>query len=1334
MPTTDPWKACLFNTDGNATDPSGSTVSWLYNGIAYSGEGVMHSCYFSIIFILAALSRAVFKRTSMLHGGKLTSSSHVLVLLVVGMILSSIVELFRIWSTPDCLRGVWMISSSGSIQDGMDISYLYFGLLPLLLFKPSLEIDGTFFIRNVDTILIQGLATLLSVICCMTVIITFLINPFYEIARDSTGFPAYGEFRSFAFSGMLAVTLVNVDSRFILNLLNEVGSGKQRLSQLIDNGSWVASVMASMLFEVFRIAVQASENWAHSQWLSALTYKIVLSPVIGIFVGRAMSGIMNRIINDVLAEVLLVVACVYFTVASSEILGLCGPLAVITLNFVMDHSAISKDGEETLKQFLDSASFFCAVYLAGTCGFVWMEQMIDEVMFVRGEGSFTWTYIAKDFFWIFILYISVIILRIIAITITSKVLNNRSIEFRHAVFMGWGELPGSLNMILALVALLDPNLNWASCEGEGRFNPLDPFHGDYEGRIIGTCDGEVDIPNIQFLWSNPYNSTLSEMYYIAKQKTFFYGIGVLILCQFINALSLDKVVSKLGIYRITSVQKSTMQKAMKKIRDDVVQSQITMRYDSFLADANWEHVTMMSHISNPYTEMNDLGGETKQRDRNRANSRRLSEDLTQDLRIINPDLEGQLEGTGDLDADYQEARQRAMNAMKTSFVRQRNQGHLTDDAVVTLKQAIDSVQADRKSVQLVSSTMLRRNWKLYGIWPKLKNIIEKQLYSNKKEIRNPYKINQRKKRGLFKFSLSQALETIMQIIILLNVVQLGLESYWTSVGNEVEDKDSIDISSYIIEFPDTHQNKAPLYYEYDKQCTENKYQCLRFWLEVANWCFIGLYILEVIFKYSIQGGKIYVSNYWHIFDLIIVFVSTAETISVSIIEAFVVTSTDEVGGNLSFLKAIKLVKMIKVIRVFRIARVLRFTKTLVPYVLGSLNKRLAFKIRAGYDIGQGFIRATDELESALDMIAGELGSNKEMMRRILEKTKSSIVRDLGLLQRDYPGIATAVKTKTAIRNLINVMHDSVRRLQESGILDDFEVRILHDQVNILVKQLWLLPIEMEPTDPENLFMNIHWVGNDRRLSNYLLENSTIHHFDMNDMVIQDDEEPDAIYLIISGLVKIVHGHYRHKKITDDSDEEDSENEDEAQVCDYASTGIVVGEMGALLGENARVSVVCETAVETYQIPVEVIRKAYSEFPKLLDTLWSVVGMKIAVPLMMKETRYQGFTQDEVRKTLQSNYVANFEARMTFEITNDISEIILLDGAVAVEGEFTSAPSLIRGSDDPIYSKIIHIQERAVLMIFKKSSGIRSAKSAKSNQDKFYRNSVVPSFGSQKKLN
>ena len=103
------------------------------------------------------------------------------------------------------------------------------------------------------------------------------------------------------------------------------------------------------------------------------------------------------------------------------------------------------------------------------------------------------------------------------------------------------------------------------------------------------------------------------------------------------------------------------------------------------------------------------------------------------------------------------------------------------------------------------------------------------------------------------------------------------------------------------------------------------------------------------------------------------------------------------------------------------------------------------------------------------------------------------------------------------------MFDSTKRLQSGGVLDDFEVRVLHDQINLLVKNLATIPILMKPVPAENLFLNITWVNGDRDLGEFLIQNSIICDFDLGDLIVQDDEEPDSIFLIIRGLVKIVHG-------------------------------------------------------------------------------------------------------------------------------------------------------------------------------------------------------------------
>ena len=62
----------------------------------------------------------------------------------------------------------------------------------------------------------------MKVKCVTTTFITGTIEPFREIAIDSTNFPDFGEFRSFALGGMLAIIVALPDSSLMLGLLKVI--------------------------------------------------------------------------------------------------------------------------------------------------------------------------------------------------------------------------------------------------------------------------------------------------------------------------------------------------------------------------------------------------------------------------------------------------------------------------------------------------------------------------------------------------------------------------------------------------------------------------------------------------------------------------------------------------------------------------------------------------------------------------------------------------------------------------------------------------------------------------------------------------------------------------------------------------------------------------------------------------------------------------------------------------------------------------------------------------------------------------------------------------------
>ena len=86
------------------------------------------------------------------------------------------------------------------------------------------------------------------------------------------------------------------------------------------------------------------------------------------------------IINDSLAECLMIYASIYWTFTFGNTIGLSGPIAIMAFNIFFDHSTISREAEITVKKYYDVVTFFAAIYLSGSVGFVWVEELWDHIL------------------------------------------------------------------------------------------------------------------------------------------------------------------------------------------------------------------------------------------------------------------------------------------------------------------------------------------------------------------------------------------------------------------------------------------------------------------------------------------------------------------------------------------------------------------------------------------------------------------------------------------------------------------------------------------------------------------------------------------------------------------------------------------------------------------------------------------------------------------------------------------------------------------------------------------------------------------------------------------
>ena len=87
-----------------------------------------------------------------------------------------------------------------------------------------------------------------------------------------------------------------------------------------------------------------------------------------------MGRVLGWIINDVLAESLLVYSTIFSLIATCNLIGLPGPIEILIFNIFFDHSQLSREAELSIKKFSNVLTFFVGVYLSGTTGYVWFEQ------------------------------------------------------------------------------------------------------------------------------------------------------------------------------------------------------------------------------------------------------------------------------------------------------------------------------------------------------------------------------------------------------------------------------------------------------------------------------------------------------------------------------------------------------------------------------------------------------------------------------------------------------------------------------------------------------------------------------------------------------------------------------------------------------------------------------------------------------------------------------------------------------------------------------------------------------------------------------------------------
>uniref|UniRef100_W5M3J2 Solute carrier family 9 member C1 n=1 Tax=Lepisosteus oculatus TaxID=7918 RepID=W5M3J2_LEPOC len=558
----------------------------------------------------------------------------------------------------------------------------------------------------------------------------------------------------------------------------------------------------------------------------------------------------------------------------------------------------------------------------------------------------------------------------------------------------------------------------------------------------------------------------------------------------------------------------------------------------------------------------------------------------------------------------EEARMRILKAQKTSYWRQYSSGMLNREAARTLISTTESITDHRGKFMTMQD--VKKFWELKGFFVCLRRRLEDWMYNVKVDKLKPSKyiyfyIKYSVLKKCYQIVFSNSFDYFIYILILLNLFPIILE--------------------YI----------PAAMVAYDKE------------LRITNYIFFTCYLIEAVFK-ALAMRRAYLFNHWNQFDLFIILMAAVDII------------IDQVFGFVDL--NIHMIKIVRVSRMFRLTRALRLVKIMIPRLIEVCNRQIHKQLSFGYDIGKGYVVGEEDISKIIDHISEEKIISQKL-KTILEKNRQEAVRELGLLQRDHPEIAISVKTRQAIRTVLNSERDTIRALMSGGLLDDLEASKLEKMIELKMKKLIKFPPSIPPPTAEELLLNVSWLDQEKSQIQFIKSKAKLLYFDYGDVIIHEGEVPQGIHLIVSGMVKI-HGTSPDLGSKQKIQSQDLSEKDKTRTTDYRSCGAILGELNCLTQNVMEMTVTCETATQMCFISIDALYEAFdlfSEFPSLEYKIWHAVAVKISISALMENIIYQGWTYHMICTHLARAYIIDVEMNSRLDVyEGSMEDVIVVYGS------------------------------------------------------------------------
>nr|XP_048310322.1 sodium/hydrogen exchanger 10 isoform X6 [Myodes glareolus] len=414
-------------------------------------------------------------------------------------------------------------------------------------------------------------------------------------------------------------------------------------------------------------------------------------------------------------------------------------------------------------------------------------------------------------------------------------------------------------------------------------------------------------------------------------------------------------------------------------------------------------------------------------------------------------------------------------------------------------------------------------------------------------------------------------------------------------------------------------------------------------IKCANYYFLTFYILEALLKMAAMRKEFF-SHTWFLFELGITLIGIIDII---------LRETDTISYNFDLNETVVFMNIVRLLRVPRIL------KLITPKLLQIIDKRMSHQISFQYSILKGYVQGEIDVLNIIDHIASSKQVKQILLKREVRNMEHAM-KELGYLEYDHPEISVTMKTKEEINVMLNMAREIVKAFRSKGILHKLE----DTEINKLIKAKKIEVLEMQsiiqPLNIEESPYYIPWLSKDDEIISFIQEKAKVVTFDCGNNIFEEGDEPEGIYVIISGMVQLKRSkQLEMERVPSESDIKTYPQ----QYTEYLLSGEIIGELNCLTKERMQYSATCKTVVETYFIPIRHLYEGFEKkHPNLKHKMWQKIGLSITAQKIREHLPFEDWNY-KMQLKLCNVFVRDIPKTTKTDIYDEtVTHVVLIHGA------------------------------------------------------------------------